>query len=181
MKFDQSIIYRILLVILLTGTVYGFHVMTRSVDPKPQVPEPVVAEPLAVNLPEIDATIDSILVKYGVNLKYVRKKKIAVQDSGFVRIERQVPIPPKVGTVLMTAEFHGMAQRYGGRAVASENLKENSTTVHLEAGKSIVQSLVLRFAASLYDTSKTSEKATKRIQVKRSPAQRIINKQTKKR
>jgi len=39
----------------------------------------------------------------------------------------------------MNAAFNTMAKRYNGRAVASENLKENYVTIHIETGGSIVQ------------------------------------------
>jgi hypothetical protein len=150
MKFEQKLISRIFTILILSGISFGLYSTTNSDIPKP-VEKPKLNQTLSLNPGEIDRNIDSLLVKYGVILKRVRKKKILVPGNDFVRIERLVPIPPQVVPLFMTADFHALAKRYGGRAIASENLKENSVTVHIEAGKNIIQSLILRHAAYVYE------------------------------
>ena len=124
-------------------------------------PQALPAAKKAIIPAQIDKMVDTMLVKYGVDLKRVRKRKIAVPGNEFVRIERQVPLPPSVAMLLMTADFQAMAKQYGGRAIASENSKDNTVTVHIEEDKTILQSLILRHAASVYEPmSKESKKKT---------------------
>lgn len=150
----------------LAGISFGLY---STKNPVRAVAKSETKEPtfLQVNLDEINVQVDSLLVKHGIFLKAVRKKKIQSKESDFVRIERQVPTPPELVSVLMTADFHAMAKRYDGRAVASENLKENTVTIHIEAGKNIVQSLVLKPAPWVYETKTKDVKKSAKAKQKR--------------
>ncbi len=169
MKFEQKLISRIFAVLVFSGLSFGLY----KANTAPEITKPAIQprppEVLKLDLAAIDQSIDSMLVKYGVALKRVRKKKISFPDNDFVRIEREVPVPPKSVMLLMTADFHAMAKRYGGRAIASENLKDNSVTVHIEEEHCIVQSLVLRHAAYLYEAI-AKEEARKKNEPPRKPA-----------
>jgi len=164
LKFEQKLISRIFAIVVLSGISFGLYStkIPGNVIAKPETKEPSFMQ---VNLDEIDVQVDSLLVKHGILLKAVRKKKIQAKESDFVRIERQVPTPTGLVSVLMTADFHAMAKRYNGRAIASENLKENTVTIHIEAGKNIVQSLVLKPAPWVYETKTKDVK--KSIKTKR--------------
>ncbi|MBI3189203.1 MAG: hypothetical protein HYZ33_01005 [Ignavibacteriales bacterium] len=170
MKFEQNLISRIFAIMTLAGISFGLY-STKS--PVSAVTKSETNEPsyLQVNLNEIDVQVDSLLVKHGILLKAIRKKKIQAKESDFVRIERQVPTPTGLVSVLMTANFHAMAKRYNGRAIASENLKENTVTIHIEAGKNIVQSLILRPAPWVYETK--VKDAKKSIKTKRTIKKKI--------
>ncbi len=150
----------------LAGISFGLYSTKNPVNlvAKPETNEP---EFLQVNLDEIDVQVDSLLVKHGILLKSVRKKKIKAKESEFVRTERQVPTPTGLVSILMTADFHVMAKRYDGRAIASENLKENTVTIHIEAGKNIVQSLILRPAPWVYETKTKETKKSVKAKQKR--------------
>jgi hypothetical protein len=104
---------------------------------------------LSPALGDLDREVDSVLVRFGIQASWVRKKTIAVPNAEFPRIERRVLLPNDIATVSMNAAFNTMAKRYNGRAVASENLKENYVTIHIEAGGSIVQTIILRPTANL--------------------------------
>jgi len=104
---------------------------------------------LSPALGELDREVDSVLVRFGIQASWVRKKSIAVPNAEFPRIERRVLLPNDIATVSMNAAFNTMAKRYNGRAVASENLRENYVTIHIEAGGSIVQTIILRPTANL--------------------------------
>lgn len=151
---------------ILAGISFGLYSTKgpANVVAKPETKEP---EFLQINLDAIDVQVDSLLVKHGILLKAVRKKKIQSKESNFVRIERQVPTPTGLVSILMTADFHAMAKRYDGRAIASENLKENTVTIHIEAGRNIVQSLVLKAAPWVYETKTKDAKKSVKAKQKR--------------
>ena len=104
---------------------------------------------LSPALEDLDREVDSVLVRFGIQSSWIRKKTIAIPEAGFPRIERRVLLPTDIATVSMNAAFNTMAKRYNGRAVASENLRENYVTIHIETGGSIVQTIILRPTANL--------------------------------
>ncbi|OLD77154.1 MAG: hypothetical protein AUI33_04420 [Ignavibacteria bacterium 13_1_40CM_2_61_4] len=104
---------------------------------------------LSPALGDLDREVDSVLIRFGIQSSWIRKKTIAIPNADFPRIERRVLLPSDIATVSMNAAFNTMAKRYNGRAVASENLKENYVTIHIETGGSIVQTIILRPTANL--------------------------------
>lgn len=104
---------------------------------------------LPAMLVEIDREVDSVLVHFGIEASWTHKKEIEVPNSHFTRIERRVLIPKNLATVVMNEAFNAMAKRFNGRAIASENLRENHVTIHIEVGGTIVQTIVLRPTANL--------------------------------
>ncbi|HEY6193070.1 MAG TPA: hypothetical protein VI215_12175 [Bacteroidota bacterium] len=111
--------------------------------PGEQRSEPVPEASPAV-LAEIDHEVDSVLVHFGIDESWTRRKEIAVPNSRFSRIERRVLIPKDLATVVLNGAFNAMAARFNGRAIASENLRENHVTIHIEVGGAIVQTIILR-------------------------------------
>jgi hypothetical protein len=98
---------------------------------------------------EIDREVDSVLVHFGIDASWSRKKEIEIPNSQFVRIERRVLIPKDLATVVMNEAFNAMAKRFNGRAIASENLRENHVTIHIEVDGSVVETIILRPTANL--------------------------------
>jgi hypothetical protein len=95
-------------------------------------------------LAEIDREVDSVLVHFGIDESWTRKKEIAIPNSRFARIERRVLIPKDLATVVLNEAFNAMANQFNGRAIASENLRENHVTIHIEVEGTIVQTIILR-------------------------------------
>jgi hypothetical protein len=95
-------------------------------------------------LAEIDREVDSVLVHFGIEESWTRKKEIATPNTRFLRIERRVLIPKDLATVVLNEAFNAMAARFNGRAIASENLRENHVTIHIEVEGTIVQTIILR-------------------------------------
>jgi hypothetical protein len=100
-------------------------------------------------LGELDREVDSVLIRFGIQSSWIRKKEIALPNAPYPRIERRVLMPNDIATVSMNAAFNAMAKRYDGRAVASENLKGNYVTIHIETAGSIVQTIILKPTANL--------------------------------
>ena len=92
----------------------------------------------------IDKEIDLVLDHFGIEKTWVRRKEINDPAGIFRRIERRVAIPASVIPALLNRELNSLAHRFRGRAVATENLKENSVTIHIILQQTVVQTLILK-------------------------------------
>jgi len=101
-----------------------------------------VAEQGAVD--RIDAGIDSVLASFGIPDRDIRKRAAEGEDNPIHRTERRVTIGPQVVPVAVNAALNVMAHRYGGRAVASENVRFRTVTIHLELGGTVVHTVILK-------------------------------------
>jgi|GEM_PF-3536028 len=95
----------------------------------------------------IDREVDSIFTFFGVDKSLDRKKLFGIPNSGLFRTERRVLIPKNVLPVQMNLEFNRMARRHNCRAIASENLRENTVTVHIEVGPYILHTIIMKSEA----------------------------------
>ena len=92
----------------------------------------------------IDKGIDDILDHFGVEKEWVRKKNIEGGDGRFHRVERRVLIPPTIIPAMVNREMNLLARRFQGRAVATENLKENTVTIQILLYQSVIQTVILK-------------------------------------
>ena len=145
-KFEKGVIFRLLLSIVLACVALGLFLLSRTSLDKPLMQ---TKEDFAVTQASVDREIDSVLVRFGIEREWVHKRKIALANSTDSRIERRVMIPPTIPSVQMNIALNTMARRYNGRAVATENLKENSVTIHIELEKRIVQTIILVLRTNL--------------------------------
>lgn len=115
--------------------------MNRTTLTLPTVP---TQEQITKTLAQLDRDVDTVLAHFGIEQKWIKKQQVAVLNSNFVRTERRVMIPPDVLSVQVNLALNTMARRYNGRAIATENLKENTVTIHLKIENQIVQTVVLK-------------------------------------
>lgn len=92
----------------------------------------------------IDKEVDRILSRFGIQESWIRRKEISDPRGMFTRIERRVRVPLDVVPAVMNREFNALAHKYDGRAVASEDLKENSVTIHIILQRSVIQTVILK-------------------------------------
>jgi hypothetical protein len=154
-KFERPIVVRLALSLLLGVTAAGLFFLNRISLTTPERRE-VTAGPATAGqngaerpeLPllygEIDREVDSVLVRLGIEESWMHRREIQVPNARFPRIERRVLVPKDLATVIINAAFNEMAKRYNGRAIASENLRENHVTIHIEVAGTIVQTIILR-------------------------------------
>jgi hypothetical protein len=160
--FDRPIVVRLVISLLLGTAAAGLFFLNRTslttaerrqIRSAPPLPGPAdasehTAETVSPAVPallgEIDREVDSVLVHLGIEASWTHKKEIAIPNSQFVRTERRVLIPKDLATVVINEAFNRMAKRFNGRAIASENLRENHVTIHIEVDGTIVQTIVLR-------------------------------------
>ena len=157
MNFEKPIIFRILLSVTLAGTAVGLFILNRSTFEKPKVQS---KEDFSVTLAKVDREVDTLLARFGVDRSWITRKQIVSPNLPLARIERRVFIPPSLASVQMNVALNSMAKRFNGRAVATENLKENSVTIHIELEQQIVQTIILIVKTDLKRT-KQSQQQTK--------------------
>jgi hypothetical protein len=93
---------------------------------------------------EVDHEVDAVLARFNIEKRWIRKTEIALPHTDIKRIERRVVIPADIAPLQINVALNTMARQFDGRAVASENLKENSVTIHIELDGYVVQSIILK-------------------------------------
>ena len=61
--------------------------------------------------------------------------------------------------ISLNVAFNQLAKRYDGRAIASENLKENTVTIHIEIEGYIIQTIIVKPTRDLQRTEKKQHQA----------------------
>ncbi len=141
--------------ILLAGTVLMIFLMSRSTPTS--TPDPPKKELTQSFVSIIDHDVDSILTRFKIEKAWIKKNAILLPNINVKRIEWRVTIPTTIVPVQLNVAFNAMAKRYNGRAVASENLKENSVTIHIEMLGYIVQTIILKTDPDLKRVGKKDE------------------------
>lgn len=139
---ERTLLIRLGVSLLLAAAALGLFWVSRSgfsSTPHPEKHE--LTQSLANDL---DHEVDSVLARFKIEKAWVRKSSTPLSNGSFARIVRRVAIPRDVVTVQMNVAFNSMAKKYNGRAVASENLKDNSVTIHIEMQGYIVQTIILK-------------------------------------
>lgn len=155
MKFNKSIFFRFLIISILAASAFGLRLM---VDEPPQTSEQI-EQNFSRKIVEIDREVDSILVRFRIEKNWCRKKLIPITGTNLDRIEKRVLIPPEIMPILINRELNLMAQRYGGRAIGSENSKENSVTIHIKLEGYILETIILKTSKDLQrEATKVSRK-----------------------
>ena len=105
----------------------------------------------------IDREVDTVLAHFGIEQAWVKKSSISLANSPIMRVERRVAIPRDVLPVQMNVALSAVAKKYSARAIASENVKENSVTIHIELQGFVVQTIILKMNPALKRTEKKNE------------------------
>ena len=140
-KLGSGVLLRVLLSVMLAGAALTLFLMHRAtLDRPPEVRQHNVRDIVA----DVDREVDTVLVHFRIEKRWIRKEQIPIPNAEISRTERRVTIPPDVIPVQLNQALNTMARRYNGRAIASENLKENSVTIHIELEGYIVQTIILK-------------------------------------
>lgn len=138
---NKNTIYRITASILLAWIAVLLFILNREETKSPEE----LQQEFVQSAQSIDKEIDGILEGFGVQKAWIRRREIAGSTEAFARIERRVLIPPTIVPVLINREFNLLAKRFRGRAVATENLKENTVTIHILLHQSVIQTIILKY------------------------------------
>jgi hypothetical protein len=92
-------------------------------------------------LQEINAVVDTLLLRYHIAKGWVKTWQVQTAQKKFLRVERRVFVPPDFISVNFNHDLARMVADYGATAVATERTKENSVTMHIKKDNSIIQSI----------------------------------------
>lgn len=145
-NFEKAVILRLLLAAVLGCAALVLFLLSM---PNPERTPEQLRQEFSTSLQAIDHEVDSVLSQFGIEQAWVRKRQFSVPGQDFIRIERRVAIPPDVVPAIMNVAFNSMAHRFGGRAVATENVRENIVTIHIELQRVIVQTIILKTSLNL--------------------------------
>jgi hypothetical protein len=135
--------------VLVAGIVAALFLLGRPAGPPAggdggQATDPGARTDRTAAIALIDAQIDTVLGRFGVVPATVKKHSFSIPEENFTRTERLVPLPDSVAPVSVNAALNDMARRHGGRAVASENPRLGTVTIHIEVGGAVVHSVILK-------------------------------------
>jgi hypothetical protein len=145
-SLSGGVALRLLASVLLAAAALTLFLLQRAtLEKPPEVRQRNVREMVAA----IDREVDSVLTRFRVEPRMVRKTQVPIPNAEMSRTERRVSLPPDVVPVQVNQVLNAMARRYSGRAIASENIKENTVTIHIELEGYIVQTIILKPAPAV--------------------------------
>ena len=137
----RGVLVRVVLSLALaSGALVLFLLQRSEVAPPQEVRVRNVREMVGA----IDREVDTVLARFALSGRAVRKSVVPIPNTELGRTERRVLTPPGFIPVQLNQALNAMARRYAGRAVASENLKENMVTIHIELEGYIIETIILR-------------------------------------
>ena len=158
---DKHILIRIALSIVLAAVALGLFLLNqRRIATNPNTEETKQhQQELSAVLPSIDHDVDSLLTRFRIEKEWIRKRSIPLEKVNLTRNERRVAIPENILPISLNVAFNQLAKRYSGRAIASENLKENTVTIHIEIEGYIIQTIIVKPTRELQRTEKKQRQA----------------------
>ena len=145
MKFkpDISLFIRFVLIVALAGLALGL------ISEKYRQPAEKIQSDISTTIKEIDREVDSVLTQFRIEKNWCKKKQFPVPGTNISRTEMRVLIPPDIIPVQVNHALNLMAKRYGGRAIGSENSKDNSVTIHIKLENCIIETIILKTSKDL--------------------------------
>jgi hypothetical protein len=145
-QFDTSVFFRTLIILaLIVGAVWIFTT-TKADTPVQQTRS---EQDIAHIAKDIDREVDSVLMQFKIDKKSIRKKIFKIPETELERTERRVAIPRELDPIAINREINLMAQKFNARAGGSENLKENTVTIHIKLEGYVVETIVLKTSIEL--------------------------------
>ena len=118
-------------------------VADRALEPR----VPVVA-PVHRDSGEIDAAIDSLLVRHHVDLRSVRSWSVRTPDKAVLRRESRIDVPSSFVSLVFNHDLQNEVVPLGARVIATEHSKEQTVTMHVRKDGQVVRTLVFRMVAA---------------------------------
>jgi hypothetical protein len=143
-QFEKSIIFRI--VFILAATAIGLSLATKYTAP---ISHARSQQEIAGIAKMIDGEVDSVLAQFPIDKSWNRKRQYRIPETDLTRTERRVAIPPEVNPIMINRALNIMAQQYSARAIGSENLKENTVTVHIKLESYIIETISIKTTRDL--------------------------------
>jgi hypothetical protein len=134
---------------LVAGILVALFLLGRPGGPpsNPDAPAPDTGRDRQAAIALLDRQIDTVLARFNVVPGSVTKRSFGVPEENFTRTERLVPLSDTVAPVSVNAAMNEMAHAHGGRAIASENPRLGTVTIHIEVDGVVVHTVILKKTA----------------------------------
>jgi hypothetical protein len=127
--------------LLLAGATLAVFLLGRREDPPSPPATPV---PVSRTVSLLDSGVDSVLARFGIDPAAAAKRRAGIPGERFSRTERVAVLPDSVAPVSVNASLNSMARALGARAVASEDPRLRTVTVHIDLGGVVVHTVILK-------------------------------------
>jgi hypothetical protein len=119
------------------AVVLGLALLLRPQPSHSPPPAPAEAE-------AIDRAVREELAAHRIPAGTVRTRRVKTPAAGFERVERRVTVPGDFVTVEFNRELNERVGPHGGRSFATERTKENTVSVHVLTGGTVVQTVLFQ-------------------------------------
>lgn len=92
--------------------------------------------------PSVEVVIQKLLLRYQIDDKSIKTRKVASGDGKFVRIERRVVVAPEFNAMSFNHELNNAVALLGANAMATEKSEDKTVTVHVKKSGVIVESII---------------------------------------
>ena len=131
----------LILIVLTASAVVLTYVRERPVAPREISEDRAGAE--ASRLKEISAIVDSTFRFLGIVKENIRHSRVSVGDVKNVREETKVRAPKNFDVLHAMSVLGDSLRRFDVSLVATENLKEKTSSIHLLRDKRVFQSVII--------------------------------------
>lgn len=98
---------------------------------------------------DIDSAIENVLLKFDIEKNWIKRIEITLPGIHEKRIERRVQIPPEIIPAIVNLELKRAAKEFNMSVSATENLKDNSVSIHIHDQNKIIHTIILKVNKSL--------------------------------
>jgi hypothetical protein len=138
---EKANVIRIFVIFILAAAIAVLLFLNKTGIPEQIQHETVVAQS-EYTISEVDSFVSVVLGKFQIDANSIKRSEISV--NGQKRVERKVSLPLHIVPALVNVEFKRMAENYNLQVAATENLKENTVTIHIHDNRKIIETIILK-------------------------------------
>ncbi len=143
MHIDQLPRRKAFLVLWLALAAAGLGIADRLLDGRPRDARPAPAAARQGSA-DVDQAIDTLLARYHVDPKTVRRWSILTPDKATLRREIRADVPPAFLSLGFNHDLSREVAPLGARVIATEHSKEQTVTMHVRKDGVVTRTLVFR-------------------------------------
>ena len=96
----------------------------------------------------VTRAIDLLFDRYHIDKGAVRTRRVAIPGRGFARIEQRCAAPPGFLGLMFNHDLSTRLAQVGARVIAVEHTKDNSLSVYVVSGHTVIRSIVFALPPS---------------------------------
>jgi hypothetical protein len=109
-----------------------------------QYPERLSHRSLRVDVPGINAAVDSTLARQGLSLKQARTKTVRMKDGTILRRDTEFDVLPSFNSIVFNLLLSRELEEYGATVVGTEHAKEGKTLLHVRKEGVVFRTITFR-------------------------------------